>query len=573
MAELLLIGEHEQVVRRYPLEKERISIGRAASQDVLLEDSGVSRRHAEIIRVGDDFYVVDCGSLNGLFVNGRRVVRHLLQDGDLLKIGPVVLRFSSGDGAGEAVAAGSPGGGLESGASPFESVVGECLRFLSTCFGGGGMAQSALEREFFEKKLERVYRQMTLLYRITQWLSMTHKVAPLVERVLEVLLGSLRAKRAFLLLFDEGSDTLYPFAAVGFVGDESASSERMDLVRGVSRYVFEHGEPMVYSPDPLSFRTRNSMFLCRSGEETSLVCVPLAPMEEGVSRGVLYLDSFGEKLQFHGEDVDFVRTVASQLALAFERERLFEELLAKEQMEREIRIAKEIQQRLVPDSLPAVRGLGIAARTVPARVVGGDFYDVVAREEGECHVVVADVSGKGIPAAIVASQVRSLVRVMLEQGRDTPYILSYLNDFLRRDYGGRMFVTLVIASFLAGRGRVRLVNAAHERPLFVAPGGGDPVVVEEGSLPCGLFGGTMYSAVEMDFPPGAALVVFTDGMVDLDTTRNRPGYARLLSMVSSIPPDESPGTTCNRVFEELLAECGGEPFDDMTLVVCRHMQE
>lgn len=240
-----------------------------------------------------------------------------------------------------------------------------------------------------------------------------------------------------------------------------------------------------------------------------------------------------------------------------------------ELIDRELAVAAQVQSRLVPEELPRVDGLDLAAFYGPSRQVGGDAYDVIVADDGSLIVTIADVSGKGYPAALTMAAAGAVVRSVASTTTDPLAIVTGVNrELVRSSVGGR-FVTLFLARIEPDTGTVTYVNAGHNPPYVVEPGGslhdlpaGGPVL--------GALDGVTWETGRAQLPPGAALVSFTDGLTELRSPSGELfGEARVEDVLASVA-----GTAPEVMRERLLAAAreflaGGSPSDDLTLLLLR----
>jgi len=277
--------------------------------------------------------------------------------------------------------------------------------------------------------------------------------------------------------------------------------------------------------------------------------------------------------------VALLQTFASHAALAIQRAGLIEELRAKivaleeaqhelavkERMERELELARQVQQSFLPTEFPAVAGCRFAAHNEPARQVGGDFYDVIALGDGRVGLVIADVSDKGMPAALYMALSRSLIRAEAQRTGSPVEVLANVNRLLLDLGEPDMFVS-VFYGVLAGR-TFTYGRAGHDRPLLLR-GGAAHELGGSGTI-LGLLEDAAANLTEerLELEPGDRLILFTDGLTDIADPRGELfGPARfqgVLLMHAALPVD----VLCQQVFADLNAYRGAaEQYDDMTLL-------
>ena len=238
------------------------------------------------------------------------------------------------------------------------------------------------------------------------------------------------------------------------------------------------------------------------------------------------------------------------------------------QLTRDLEAARDIQARLTPPVPPTLAGLEAGAVLRPSTMVGGDFFDILPMGE-RIAVAVGDVSGKGIPAALLMVMVRTLLREIARGLAEPAQVLARLNTSLCRDMPPSMFVTIVLAVLFPGReGRVALASAGHPEPILVRAGA-PPKPVSVGGMILGVFEEAAFEEAEVDLESGDSLVFLTDGVIEAPGgDGQRPGLARVLQAL-----DRSRGLGAQGQAEaltsEVLAEAAGRMRDDMTAVVLK----
>jgi phosphoserine phosphatase RsbU/P len=305
---------------------------------------------------------------------------------------------------------------------------------------------------------------------------------------------------------------------------------------------------------------------------THLLMVPIEV--EGERRGLL---GVGDKESRQGvgpfttADRRSLALFANQAALALEQARLHQQALEKERLEREMELASQIQRGILPRELPALRGYDLAAWTRPARHVGGDYYDVMPFGDGRLVMVVADVTGKGVPAALLVSTLHSSLRLLLDRGEGYAELMRRLNDHLLEFTSSNKFVTLFLAELDPGSGALRYVNAGHNAGLLLRRYG----AVEElraGGVPLGLLAHTPFRQDEVTLAPGDLLCLYSDGLTEASSPSGEElGLERLVELLESLreQPLVEVRTAIERVVHDFTA--GSPPGDDQTVLLLRRV--
>ena len=259
---------------------------------------------------------------------------------------------------------------------------------------------------------------------------------------------------------------------------------------------------------------------------------------------------------------------ANQAAIALENARLHREALEKERLEREIQIAADIQRRLLPTRYPEIAGFELVGWSRPARHVGGDYYNLLARPGGRLAAVVADVSGKGMPAALMVSTAHSALNLLLDRAEVGAELVERLNRHILDTSAPNKFITLLLAEIDPPTGGVRYVNAGHNPALLVRAAGG----VEElapGGLPLGMFSAP-YRDGSAALAAGDLLCLFSDGITEAEAPDGEEfGTARLAELLRQGADQPLPELVAAIDAAALAFARGGDQADDQTLVLLR----
>jgi len=247
-----------------------------------------------------------------------------------------------------------------------------------------------------------------------------------------------------------------------------------------------------------------------------------------------------------------------------------QEAQERQRIEQELRVARVIQQTLLPKSLPALAGYDVAAYYQPARQVGGDFYDFFELEDGRLGIVVGDASGKGMPAALVMASTRSVLRAVAQRGGVVPgQALAEANEILYPDIPSNMFVTCFYAILDPESGRLLYANAGHDLP-YLRHRNGEAEELRARGMPLGLMPGMSYEEKEIMLEPRDSTLLYTDGLVEAHDPKGEMfGFPRLRALVSEHAEDERPLEDFLMEELERFTGEGWEQEDDITLLTLR----
>ncbi|HWX55560.1 MAG TPA: GAF domain-containing SpoIIE family protein phosphatase [Verrucomicrobiae bacterium] len=404
-------------------------------------------------------------------------------------------------------------------------------------------------------ELEQRLRQLMLLQEAVRKINSTLDLDQLLTEIVADLADAFGCNRTCLLLLNEAGDELEIIALHGF--DHVNKGDRFKRGKeGMVGHVSVTGEPM-YAPD---VRKNEFYFHCESST-LSEVAIPL--LCKGRLVGVM--DAQSPRVDgFSPEQLQLLTAFADSIASAIENARLFlAERLQKERALREQDEARVIQSALLPPSHPSLPGYSVEGQCLQVRAVGGDWYDYVPLDEHRVGIVLGDVCGKGMAAALLMSATRSIVRRNSATGIPPADVLRRVNASLRDDFPPGRFVTLIYAVLDAERHSLSFASAGHPPPM-VHRSDDCSLVNTDSGLPLGICDSD-YSESHIEMDRGTSVLLYTDGIVETtDAAGNEYGVGRLGSALRAVSP-------CVRTLtEDVIRYSGGQMLDDDATVVLIH---
>ncbi len=544
---LLVVTDPSGRRRTIPLHQETFRIGRHADNHFVVRDSRASRHHARIVFAEGKYWIEDLKSTHGTYVNGKRVQRQALRNGDRITLG-----FA------------------DSHEFVFSTSRGELDRLLSQvpAAAGGDKATQTLSK-------------IRSVLEVARALQHSLSVDSVLDAVVDAALAVTGAERGFLLLREE--DGLKVRTARNESGLSIAPDELEVPVRLIGQALKNRRQmlTMTFAPDAEDSVQPDTAV--RRLNLRGALCVPLirvrtedfgatvhAPLSETL--GVLYLDSRRSTTDLSSGNRELLETLAVEASTILENARLLEEERARQRLEEELRLARRIQESLLPKRLPEQGWLRIFASSTASRQVGGDYYDVLPLSPEKTAVVVADVSGKGVSSALLASLIQGAFLRGAQTGEEIQGMLASMNRFLLGRTEGEKYATLFYCLCHSG-GLIRWANAAHCAPLLLRRSGPIETLMPTG-MPVGMFDTAEYEVQESRLEPGDKLVVYTDGITD---ARRADGEffeeERLHETVRR--HSAAPGAELHQAILEAVADFtgGAEQADDVTLVVVEYRPE
>lgn len=406
----------------------------------------------------------------------------------------------------------------------------------------------------------RQARTLVLLNEIARELTSILNLDELLKRVAELLSRLIDYQMFSILMLDSGGQKLQHRFSLRFQENIHIKHD-IAVGQGVVGYAAQHKQAVLV-PDV----NKDARYIALNPETRSELAVPL--IYKGKVIGVLDLEHTRRGF-FTDDHKRTVTTLAAQVAIAIENAQLYEQIAQQEQrLERDLAMARELQFRLLPPTLPKIANLDVAARFVPARAIGGDLYDFMGYSLSRTAIVVGDVSGKGAPAAIYAALVSGILRSHAPIEPAPAEMLSAVNFSLGERRIEGQFVSLIYAVWDDEKRNLRVANSGLPRPVYCHDGKTE--IIEATGLPLGLFDDADYDEFSFAAKPGDMFVFFSDGILDAQNKAHelfgRGGLEKVIAASLNLPAEE----VVNAIFTAVAEHAGNEDaFDDQTVVVIR----
>ncbi|HTG61367.1 MAG TPA: SpoIIE family protein phosphatase [Terriglobia bacterium] len=521
------------------------TLGRQGDNDLVLLDNRISRRHAQILQTPEGFRIEDCGSRHGTFVNGERVDdTRLLKGRDQISLGvsdAYKLTFVTE-----------------------EAVLPSLLQQIG-------------------KATESPAPQLHHLSLLLQMAQMLHR-APALEEVLTTLVDSAvqlaSAERGLLFLTDEEGKLRLRLArgrggtylAVDAVDYSHSVVERVSRFRheevtledeSTGRPAQETGVISALARGVVALPLQKVQMMEMSGETLHQAVPELL--------GVLYLESRTHATSVTGLDRQVLQTLAVESATVIENARLFRAAREHERNLHQLAVARTIQQGLLPRQLPKTDYFELKAVTMPCLTVGGDYYDVIPLPGGRYGITVADVSGKGLPAAMMAVTLQGVFSGFASVDPGLEDLFSKVNGFLCERTPMDMYAT-VFYGVLDRSGLLNFVNAGHVPPLIIrATGQVEPL--DFANFPLGMFPGIEFEVRSAQLEPGDQVFIFSDGVTEAqNAAHDFFGDERLTALLEKC--GAQPGHSLCTMVVGAVRQFVGEapPADDLTVTALRFVR-
>jgi serine phosphatase RsbU (regulator of sigma subunit)/pSer/pThr/pTyr-binding forkhead associated (FHA) protein len=540
---------------KHPLGNEPVIIGRSPEKcRVVLPANAVSREHAKIIPANGHYFIEDLASRNKTFLNNKQVDgRHPspLKNGDNIKICDFLFSYHD-----------------ENSKTPFpdkKKPKGDDEEEETSNTTVEALFNRASPQQFLDTQPQDKLRA---IIDISNALSKTLNVQAMLPQIADELFKVFKqADRCFVIELDD-DNKLRPVVAK--LRRHAQGNERFSrtIVRKCLETLTSYLSEDASSDSDVSAAQSIAEFKIRS-----VMCVPLAT-QDGRPLGVIQLDSQDRTKKFSQEDLKLLVCVAGQASIALENARMHETILGNQKLEEENRAATKVQRGFLPQSFPVLPGYEFFAHYTAARTVGGDYYDFIPLADGKIAVLLGDVSGKGVPAALLMARLSGEARVSMLTRHDVASAITHLNEQLMMANLEDRYVTLSAAVIDPAAHRIELVSAGHLSPLVYRHTTKKLEKVfekESGDFPVGWVPGHRYTSYPITLGEGDSLIVYTDGIEDAQPANGErfteEGVYRTVSAATRAMPTLTAREIGARIVHAVQTHVGNHPqFDDIAIV-------
>lgn len=293
----------------------------------------------------------------------------------------------------------------------------------------------------------------------------------------------------------------------------------------------------------------------------------------GDKKGILLIGKRLDNTEFSDDNLSFIELIANALITALENNRLFMEELQKEKLERELDLAKEIQNNLLPKTNPLVQGWDIVGKSIPSKTVGGDYFDIIQIKQNEYLFVIADISGKGVPAAILMSNLQAIIKTLISLNLPLNELIKRVNTILFHNTTFDKFATMFIAKLDLATSELEYINAGHNSPIYLKANG-SVIELSEGCLLLGIIediGEVVSSKVKLDSHD--IILLYTDGINEaININHEEFGSDRIIRIIK-----QSMNAVSAEILDNIFSNvkefsAGMEQYDDMTAIIIKKVE-
>jgi serine phosphatase RsbU (regulator of sigma subunit)/pSer/pThr/pTyr-binding forkhead associated (FHA) protein len=577
----LIINYPDRAPERLPLGRLRITIGRSARNDVCVPDPFASRVHAEVRREGDQYLLQDLGSANGTYYNGSKLETVVaLTHGSRVQIGETEIVFKDRATAHELTAPtfeeDTP---LPEATIAFDSAshttsgLLEAIEGARTQTSGRFNVATIVPQQKTAATVAAASDQgdlLALISKVGVTLLASATLDETLRQVARLVFDAVPAERCLIMLRDEG-ETKELRVRAAEMRDQQGKVDigEVRVSRTIVEEVVKQGRSVLTSDAQHDPRFMSSTVTFQGIR--SVLAVPLGVGESVF--GMIYADSPLATSRFSEDHLKVLTTLGSVAAIRVENTRLLEEHMEQQHHERELQLAREIQQRFQPTAPPIVPGYELQGISFPSYQIGGDYYDFINCADGRLVVALGDVSGKGTSAALLMSSLHAAVHAQVTLCRPLTQTIGAVNRYLADNTPANRFVTLFYAELDPLTGSLAFINAGHNPPL-IAHAGGTMEQLAAGGLPLGIVPDFDYREGRTQLQYGDVLVSYSDGVTETQNPKGEEFGTTRLQEVISQNLDRSAAAIRDKIEAALSAFAQGTPaVDDITLLIVKRVKE
>jgi sigma-B regulation protein RsbU (phosphoserine phosphatase) len=540
----------------YTLKGEKVLIGRSEDNDLALPDPFSSGHHAVVSPVDAGYILRDNGSKNGTFLNGKKVQGETeLKRGDEILVGSTRIIYDK-----------------ELSSNVEVTEVFQSPRNVNTIIPLKDILKKqdidttiqslATPADFL--KIKSDYKSMAILNEVSKALVLHQPLQDLLEKIMDLISEYLPMDRGVLMLREGNPPQM--IAKVPRIKNKNLLRQKILVSQSIINIVLDNHSSVLTADAQTDDRLKGKDSIIRSNIHSAM-CVPLWNNREII--GVIYADRISLLEQFTEDDLRMMTLLSNLAAVKIENSRAVEKAIEIEKFQKELALAAQIQKDFLPKKNPVCDRLDISWMFVPCNQVGGDYYDFISIDPCRLAVIVADVSGKGISAALLMASLRAALIAEIGPQFRLENVAAKLNDFVHSSSAANRFISCFVCDLDMTTGQLRYVNAGHNPPIILSKDGKVRRLDPTGFC-LGMFPSVSYDVAEVTVDKGEIVVLYTDGVTD---ARNSAGQDFGEDNLIGLLKKSAKKPTAEIVFK-VNAELGRfssgvDAFDDMTMIVLK----
>jgi sigma-B regulation protein RsbU (phosphoserine phosphatase) len=423
---------------------------------------------------------------------------------------------------------------------------------------------SSLEDE--NKRLRTAVEELSILNDITGAITSTQTVEKIIDLIVQKCVKHLNVEQGAVMLLDE-LDANRPFHTLVRKQDSIMNGLPYRLDTQLTGWMLLNKAPLftndLFNDKRFSWGDEKSLSI------HSLLCVPM--LVKGKMIGLITVFNKKSAEGFQKEDQRLLSIIAAQSGQVLENARLYQKEQALIRFQEEMRLAGDIQHKLLPSKAPQIPGYEIMGKSNAAKYVGGDYFDFIPIDNQNIAICLGDVSGKGIPAALLMANLQATLRGQTAPEKSTNMCLERSNKLIYESTDEQKFATLFYARLNFINHKLCYCNGGHDKPYLMTRSG-DVKRLGTGGIPLGFLPSYPYEEERIDFNPGDMLIIYSDGITEAMNLKEEEFGEDRLEKIISANPEEKPEELIDLILKEIDAHVGKAPqMDDQTMVVLKRI--
>ncbi|NOR14419.1 MAG: SpoIIE family protein phosphatase [Candidatus Aminicenantes bacterium] len=536
------------------IEAKPMTLGRAAENEIPVPDPFCSNKHARVFIKENKVFIQDNNSKNGVFVNGKRIQNETeLKKGDEILMGSTRIVYDL-----------KIDTKVEMTDDPSSSANINTILHLKDVLKKPDISTTirADAKSLDIDVIKSEHRDFSVISEVSKALILHKPLDELLEHIMDLISERIDMDRGILMLKED--DQFIP--KVVRINNKQFMNQKIQVSQSIINTAVDRHSSLLISDvqSDARFSAQDSILKLNI---QSAMCVPLWNNKEII--GIIYSDRISLLQQYTDDDLRLLTLLSNLAAVKIENAMLFEQALEKEKMEKELALAAQIQQDLLPKTSPDFNNYEIVGVNLPCYLVGGDYYDYVIIDEDRIAVVIADVSGKGVSASLLMASLRAALHAEISPDYDIKKMAAKLNNFVHSSSSSNSFISFCYCELNRQNGEIRYINSGHNPPIIIDKKKGIKRM-ETCGLCLGMFPKQEYEPKTLVLNPGDTALLDTGGFTESRNAQNEEfseeGLIRLLKKSTKLSAGEIITNICEALKDFTT---GTAPFDDMTLVIIK----
>ncbi len=541
---------------QFLLPQDKVSIGRSSDNDIPLPDPFCSGHHAFFYPVDQGYAIRNNNSKNGTFVNGKRIAAEFeLKKGDEILVGTTRIIFDK-----------EISSNVEVTDAPSPSANVNTIMHLDDVLKKHDISTTirAAARPIDIEQIKLEHRSLAVINEVNKALLLHKPLNELLEHIMDLITENLPMDRGILMLKQGNPAQLIP--KVIRINNERLKNQKIQVSQSIINMAINKHSSLLISDvqEDSRFKAQDSILKMNI---KSAMCVPLYDNKEII--GLLYTDRISLMKQFADEDLELLTLLSNLAAVKIENSRHIEQEKEKEQIEKQLELAAQVQKDFLPKQNPDCEQFEITGANIPCYQVGGDYYDFIDIDEERIGVTIADVSGKGVSSALIMAQLRASLHTQVSPVYDINEMATKLNTLVHASTATNVFITFFYGELNKKTGEFFYINAGHTPPIILDKKG-HIARLDTCGFCLGMFPTADYEVRTTSLEKGDTALFFTDGFTECRNKDNEEFNEDRLGKLLKKHHKLTSQKLLEKIYDEVnVYTKGTEQMDDMTLVVVK----